>query len=400
MLAALALAGLVVWGTLVSRLYRRQPVIARQPRRPVPWGLPELLLILAVYLALQAAVLGAAWLCLGPKAIQPPVAYQVNQANTQHVVTRLLDQAQANPLVFLLCGFAAVVAAPIAEEFLYRLVLQGWLERQWEQWSPRMPRLRCLLPGATGPIVLVAFVFARAHFRVPSAPPDPRFHLFMLVGLGVAGLLTVVAAVGVLRIRVQATWADLGWDVRRLPADATVGALVFVAVAAPLYALQSGLSAALPKYLTPDPFTLFPFALVLGFLYYRTHRLGSPIVLHMLLNATTLLLAWLAMSGAPGETGERPPEPATQQEFRAPWQTDCRSLGGAVSGLDGGRSVVVPYQADVPDRAKTADGRGGKPIHVLSARPRFATRSGSPRPLSHPLFSGRPRPIIGFRQFG
>jgi len=38
---------------------------------------------------------------------------------------------------------------------------------------------------------------------------------------------------------------------------------------------------------------LFFFALVLGTLYYRTHRLLPLIVLHAALNGTSLLLAWL-----------------------------------------------------------------------------------------------------------
>jgi membrane protease YdiL (CAAX protease family) len=37
--------------------------------------------------------------------------------------------------------------------------------------------------------------------------------------------------------------------------------------------------------------------LVLGLLYYRTHRIVPSVVLHMSLNLTTLAMAWLAAAG-------------------------------------------------------------------------------------------------------
>jgi membrane protease YdiL (CAAX protease family) len=40
------------------------------------------------------------------------------------------------------------------------------------------------------------------------------------------------------------------------------------------------------------PFSLFPLALVLGYLYQRTHRIVPSIVCHALFNATSLLALW------------------------------------------------------------------------------------------------------------
>jgi len=295
-LMVLALAGLMVGLVLAVRAYRRAPILPRQPRRPVPWGLPELSMVLVVFLGLQAGVFFAAQYLLGPEVTRAPAMYDVDKANAAHLITRLIEHGRSNPVVLLLCGLAAVVAAPIAEEFLYRLLLQGWLERAWEQRRGEMPLLRRLLPGGTGPILLVAVVFARFHFRTPQAPRDPGFTMFMLLGFEAASLATVAFAVALLKTRVGATAADLGWNLRKLPGDIGRGALAFLAIAVPLYGAQVGLASLLPEYLPPDPFTLFPFAVLLGFLYYRTHRLAPSIVLHMSLNATTLLLAWLAMS--------------------------------------------------------------------------------------------------------
>jgi len=296
LMCLLAIAGLAVWLVLTKRIYRRAPILPREPRRPVPWGLPDLLMVLVVFLGLQVGVLVAAEHLLGPEATRGPAMYDVDKADTEHLITRLIEHGRSDPVVLIVCGLAAVVAAPIAEEFLYRLLLQGWLERVWEQQRGKMPFLRRLLPGGVGPILLVAVVFARAHFRVPAAPQEPGFTVFKLVVGGAAALATVVFAVVLLRVRVGATAADLGWNLQKLPGDAARGVLAFLLIAAPLYAAQIGLRSLLPKYIPPDPFTLFPFAVLLGFLYYRTHRLAPSIVLHMSLNGTTLLLVWLAPS--------------------------------------------------------------------------------------------------------
>jgi hypothetical protein len=57
-----------------------------------------------------------------------------------------------DPLAIGLVAFCAVVAAPIAEEFLFRRVLQGWLERFEPAWGP------------SGPILLSSAAFALAHY--------------------------------------------------------------------------------------------------------------------------------------------------------------------------------------------------------------------------------------------
>jgi membrane protease YdiL (CAAX protease family) len=54
-----------------------------------------------------------------------------------HAIIDFLS-AHRDPLSIGLVAFAAVVAAPIAEEFLVRRVLQGWLEGWLEPQSPRL----------------------------------------------------------------------------------------------------------------------------------------------------------------------------------------------------------------------------------------------------------------------
>jgi len=46
----------------------------------------------------------------------------------------------------------------------------------------------------------------------------------------------------------------------------------------------------------PTPVPLFFLALVLGYLYYRTHRVLPCIVMHMCLNGCSMWIAWLEFS--------------------------------------------------------------------------------------------------------
>jgi membrane protease YdiL (CAAX protease family) len=40
------------------------------------------------------------------------------------------------------------------------------------------------------------------------------------------------------------------------------------------------------------PIPLFPFALILGYVYQRTHRIWPSLIAHLLLNATSLVTLW------------------------------------------------------------------------------------------------------------
>ena len=74
-----------------------------------------------------------------------------------------------------------------------------------------------------------------------------------------------------------------------------LGLVAAMAVVAPIYVIQVWLVLLLPHYIAVDPVPLFLFALVLGTLYYRTHRIVPAVVLHMALNLTSLVVAWLLL---------------------------------------------------------------------------------------------------------
>ncbi|MFM8705305.1 MAG: lysostaphin resistance A-like protein [Planctomycetia bacterium] len=72
----------------------------------------------------------------------------------RHAIVDFLT-AHRDPVSIGLVMFAAVVAAPVAEEFLFRKVLQGWLEAWFEPIEPAW--------GGRAAIVLSSLAFAAAH---------------------------------------------------------------------------------------------------------------------------------------------------------------------------------------------------------------------------------------------
>jgi membrane protease YdiL (CAAX protease family) len=283
-------ACVAVWVLVWVRWSQRQPVVPYQPRRPVPWGGLDLLLVVVFYLAAQSGAAELAGVVSGPSTIRPSVGYNPERSNAAHPLARLV--AEGNPWVLLLCFVSAVIAAPLFEEFLFRVLLQGWLEALERRWRRQMPTLRRLVPRAFGPIMLASLLFAAMHFRVAGPPINTHSTVFLLAGSATVSLLTMIFAICLVRWRVRATAADLGWAPRKLLRDIGLGLGGLAAVIAPVYAMQITLGSWLPDYLAPDPIPLFFLALVLGTLYFRTHRMAPSMAVHAALNATSLALAW------------------------------------------------------------------------------------------------------------
>jgi len=286
-------ACLAVWAHVVLWWRRGVPVLPYEPRRGVPWRGIDLFSVLLVYLAGQIGMFLSARLVLGAEATEPPMIRNVEQPDASHAVARVL--AGGDIWTLLLCGLTAAIVAPIVEEFLFRVLLQGYLEDIERRLRPQMPTLRRLVSRGTGPILLTSLLFARMHFRVDTPEMGMSFLLWLLIGNAVVGLLTVVFAVGLLRIHGRATAMDLGWSWDRFAGDVGLGLLAFVAVAVPIYLLQVTLSAIFPRYVAADPLTLLVFSVALGLLYFRTHRVVPSIVVHMALNITSLAMAWLLL---------------------------------------------------------------------------------------------------------
>jgi membrane protease YdiL (CAAX protease family) len=168
-----------------------------------------------------------------------------------HPLIKMVEE-QANPGLFVLAFAAAVIVAPICEELMFRLVLQGWLEK-WEdaQLGWRMPPAEPLATEVAGAIVSADETSVPLESDAPTeaVPLDPP-------ATGVGGL--------------PYGWFPIG-----------VSSLLFA-----LAHVGYG----------PDPIPLFLLAVILGYIYQRTHRILPSMVTHALFNGMSLFALWRVMS--------------------------------------------------------------------------------------------------------
>ncbi len=196
------------------------------------------------------------------------VLVQYFEIPAKHAVSDIF-QAQPGMLTLLATAFSAVVVAPLAEEFLFRVVLQGWLEAVYTQRAAmhlatsalqstsvdiNSPAADALLASISGEPASgdMAPDYAAAAQRAADDDPSPP---------------ALVAADPAANTPEGARSA---WPI-------VLSSLVFA-----LVHLGNG----------PSPVPLFFFALVLGYLYRQTHRLWPSVIAHASLNAlSTLMLA-------------------------------------------------------------------------------------------------------------
>ena len=165
------------------------------------------------------------------------------QSETQHPLVEQLQKHQS-PQMLLLGFLMAVLAAPLFEEFTFRKLLQGWLERHEDE---RLAHNTALTPAnrdRKGP-----------EHPTAVAPPNtdrPSHGWFPALPHGWTPILISALAFGL---------AHLGHGVAPIP--------------------------------------LVLFGIVLGYLYQRTHRLAPSIAAHMTFNAYSMTLLWLQLKSLP-----------------------------------------------------------------------------------------------------
>jgi membrane protease YdiL (CAAX protease family) len=165
--------------------------------------------------------------------LAPPV-YAIQAVLTQwfpseHPLISLL-QKRADPFVFAVVIFAAVLVAPVVEEYFFRVLLQGWLEKVLSR--PRSLRELLFASDETR----LSTGIAKDSSQVGSPHPGtnterPRY------------------------LPILASAALFAW----------------------MHAEHG-----------PDPIPLFVLAVGLGYLYQRTHRILPSILVHFLLNYVSL----------------------------------------------------------------------------------------------------------------
>jgi membrane protease YdiL (CAAX protease family) len=209
----------------------------------------------------------------------------------QWILTQWLSIESKHPLVdvvleqrrldYLLCsGFAALVAAPLFEEFLFRVLLQGWLENVAGSLRASPSRAQALARWSD------LWVFG---LRQPSSPAvsqaetdedrqvdRPADEHPASASFSARGESSTAENAGPDRDSV-----DFPLQVRPAIWPTVVGAGLFALA-------HFGHGA--------DPIPLFVLALGIGYLYQRTHRVVPCIVVHFLINAVTMLQLWWMVS--------------------------------------------------------------------------------------------------------
>ncbi len=165
-----------------------------------------------------------------------------------HPLIKMVEE-HGSPLLFAVAFAAAVVVAPICEELLFRLVLQGWLEK-WEDRPNRLTNAACQMTheldsGSDNS----SFVIRHSSLSPPPDQPPPTGLFGLPHGWLPIGLSSLLFAL-----------AHVGWG--------------------------------------PDPVALFVLALILGYVYQRTHRIVPSMVIHALFNGMTLFMLWRVTSTA------------------------------------------------------------------------------------------------------
>ncbi|MFN0016798.1 MAG: type II CAAX prenyl endopeptidase Rce1 family protein [Pirellulaceae bacterium] len=367
LLAALAiiLGFFVCWGLAIAKLVRRQPLLTYEPRRPVPWGLIDLVLLVLVLfvllnvsgyllkgqivrgegvdrppLTLQQNMLliwadtamkvgtmlivtpiimlrtGCTWRDLGvvPKEIGrdiaiglaafcmlAPIVFAIQAALTQiqpykHPIIEMLTNTPDVPFFALLC-FSAVILAPLSEEWAFRVLLQGWLERvMTHNGNPFYLLVGGIAPAE--PIVIDDATQPPVSQSNANAPAEG---------------ITFLSSASTPQPGIQ--WID--------PANPYSPPQVIVeppaykyapplaATVIPDFAPPSLWKQWLPIYVSSIIFALMHYshglawipltflALGLGYIYQRTHRILPSITVHFCLNALSMAAFWVQMFEVP-----------------------------------------------------------------------------------------------------
>lgn len=287
----LVVAGIAAWTAILRQLRRPESLVPLAPRRAVPWSAGHCAAIIFVYVASLILVPHLFLHFNGREEArqEPPVEESPAKSN-DHMIVHLLRNVGHDPAAVLLGVLTAGLLAPLCEEFVFRLTLQGYLEARERRFRRRF-RLRAI-PRGLLPVTIVAIAFALLHVRRAARPPDLEVVRDLLMGTAVAHLLTILVGLAILRWDARATADDLGWSPQEWRKDLRTGLVAFFALATLLFPLQAALTALLPKDFAADPLSLIPFALVVGWLYFRTHRILPSIAVHITLNSVSLVLLW------------------------------------------------------------------------------------------------------------
>lgn len=166
----------------------------------------------------------------------------------KHQIIDVVEKAQS-PATYIVTAISAIVAAPLVEEFLFRVLLQGWLEKLELSIAVRL-RPAVLAKTNIPPVNQISETMPADS----AASREPPKHGLFGFPLGVTPVLISSALFAITHFR-------------------------------------EGPESAWLRLLAVTP--LFVFGVFLGFVYQRTHRLLPSLTIHILLNAMTMASLFL-----------------------------------------------------------------------------------------------------------
>ncbi|GAB6166112.1 hypothetical protein JCM19992_21120 [Thermostilla marina] len=306
LVAAILSGALGSWTAVVASRRFRRFLIGEGRFRAARWNFLELVLAATLMVLLPAVP----WeKCVPPSirtqaldCVNDPTAHQEEVSNATEGSLPKDELRRAHPLfqliaqrpslwVKVLVFVLAVLSAPIAEELVFRLLFQGWLQTLESRFIDR----RRQLPKGIIAWLVVAVLFAAVHQRSPEKLVAPEAALDLSVRQLATEVLLVVVIMGWLRWGRNLRFHRIGLRPKRLLGDVALGAAWAGVAVGPVLALQFALTQLFPNRVV-DPIALLPFALVLGFLFWRTNRIVPGIVLHMCLNGVSVI-GWILLYG-------------------------------------------------------------------------------------------------------
>ena len=306
--SVLFLVFVLAWVFLLWRYCTHRPILPRQnPLRRARWSGGFVLAAFAAMFLLPGILLGG-YLIFQPvspsKLFHPSELGLSETSETSQTSDEPTDQKppelqsihplqvflQENPSSwkFAWMFLFAAVLVPITEEFLFRGILQGWLDaRERELYCGRRN-------NGWRAMLFVAFLFALMHFRMGQTGMHSETLLkYTFLMTGAAYLFILVFGTHYLKNVCHFSSRETGWDLSHWRTDVPLGLFAFIAVAFPTFLLQNWLEKLFQNRIAPDPFALIPIALAFGILTWRTRRLLPAIIAHVSLNSFSILSAFV-----------------------------------------------------------------------------------------------------------
>lgn len=327
-------AVVAVWVSVLGRLRLGQPVVAFSPRRSPPWGViavifsflllitgqvgvalafgtqegedptvsQSIALLAALAITISAITLVSAFVIrilhsaslydlgfslehvgrdiligVGAFLILGPIAYAIQALfvfqfgmESHHPLIELVKEDKTNEL-FAMVGVLAVLVAPMSEEFFFRVLLQGWIEKHLL--FVGFGRKPGIIDETSGNESAVTDQRVSTGSMSDGEPQHDPYRAFT---------------------------PNDGLDEQVLAADLELVAAPpdFILSAIPIFC-SATFFALMHWSHGPDPAALFVLALGLGYVYQRTHRWLPCVVTHLCLNGTTMLMLWASMNQPP-----------------------------------------------------------------------------------------------------